>query len=79
MDGMESEIFQYFKSLLIRGFIEIRKHIDDLLILVEILMKGTIYYVFSVYEIYLIDSTMGCFVRPKTVCQEIREPYKLEV
>ncbi len=40
MDGIDSEMFQYFKSLLIRGFFEIRKNIDDLLILIEILMKG---------------------------------------
>lgn len=43
MDGMESEIFSYFKSLLIRGFYEIRKNLDDILSLIEILMKGNLH------------------------------------
>ena len=42
MDGIESEIFEYFKSLLIRGFHEIRKHLEEILILVEIFLKGKI-------------------------------------
>ncbi len=37
---MDSEIFEYFKSLMIRGFVEIRKHLEDILILIEILMQG---------------------------------------
>ena len=40
MDGVDSEMFSYFKSLLIRGFYEIRKNLDDILVLIEILMKG---------------------------------------
>jgi phosphatidylinositol kinase/protein kinase (PI-3 family) len=40
MDGVDSEMFEYFKSLMIKGFIEIRKHLEDILILVEILMQG---------------------------------------
>ena len=40
MDGVDSEIFSYFKSLLIRGFFEIRKKLEELLMLIEILMKG---------------------------------------
>lgn len=40
MDGQDSEIFSYFKSLMIRGFYEIRKNIDDILTLIEIMMQG---------------------------------------
>lgn len=40
MDGLDSEMFVYFKSLMIKAFFEIRKNLDDLLILVEILMQG---------------------------------------
>lgn len=39
-DGVESEMMDYFKSLLIRGFIEIRKHLPDILTLIEVIMKG---------------------------------------
>lgn len=40
MDGLDSEMFQYYKSLMIRGFFELRKHLDDIIVLIEILMKG---------------------------------------
>ena len=40
MDGQDSEIFAYYKSLMIRGFLEIRKHLDEILNLIEILMQG---------------------------------------
>lgn len=63
MDGVDSEIYQYFKSLLIRGFYEIRKNLDDILILIEILMK---------------DSKMPCFPRPKTLFNEIRDRISLK-
>ena len=35
MDGLDSEMFQYFKSLLVRGFIEIRKNLEDILPIIE--------------------------------------------
>lgn len=38
MDGLESEMFTYFKSLLIRGFHEIRKNLDDILSLIDIMI-----------------------------------------
>lgn len=44
MDGVDSEIFSYFKSLLIRGFFEIRKKLEELLMLVEVLMKGMLLF-----------------------------------
>ena len=40
--GGDSEIFDYFKSLLIKGFYEIRKHLEDILVLIEITMKGNL-------------------------------------
>lgn len=40
MGGLESEMFVYFKSLMIKGFHEIRKNLDDIIVLIEIMMKG---------------------------------------
>lgn len=40
MDGPESDKFEYFKSLMVRGFIEIRRNLDDLLSFVTIMSKG---------------------------------------
>ena len=48
---------------MIRGFFEIRKNLDDILVLVEILMK---------------DSRMPCFKKPKTLIAEIRDRISLK-
>lgn len=37
MGGEQSPMFEYFKSLLIRGLFEIRKHMDELIILISIM------------------------------------------
>ncbi len=63
MDGQESEMFHYFKSLLTRGFFELRKHLDDLLVLIEILMK---------------DSRLPCFLRPRILLAEVRDRMSLK-
>lgn len=36
MDGLESHIMHYFKSLIIRGIMELRKHQESLVKIVEI-------------------------------------------
>ena len=48
---------------MIRGFFEIRKNLDDILVLIEILMK---------------DSRMPCFKKPKTLIAEIRDRMSLK-
>ena len=48
---------------MIKGFFEIRKNLDDLLVLIEILMR---------------DSRMPCFKRPKTLLAEIRDRISLK-
>ena len=48
---------------MIRGFFEIRKNLDDILVLIEILMK---------------DSRMPCFKKPKTLLAEIRDRMSLK-
>ena len=39
MGGVDSDLFEYFKSLLTAGLIEIRKHIDELIRFITIMMK----------------------------------------
>lgn len=41
MGGVNSQLFLYFKVLLIRGYIEARKHMDDFLLMVEMVGKGS--------------------------------------
>ncbi len=40
LDGPESNIFHYFKSLIIRGYMEIRKNVDSFVKMVEIMSRG---------------------------------------
>ena len=63
LGGKDSEIFEYFKSLLIKGFLEVRKHLEDILIIIEICMKG---------------SCMPCFVKPDQLFNEIRNRISLK-
>ena len=39
MEGVESDLFEYFKSLLTAGLIEVRKHLDELIRFITIMMK----------------------------------------
>ncbi len=40
MDGENSNIFHYFKSLILRGLIALRSNIDYFVKIVEIMSKG---------------------------------------
>lgn len=39
MGGVESSMFEYFKILLIQGFIAIRKYVDDLCDIIDIMSR----------------------------------------
>jgi hypothetical protein len=43
MDGEESTHFHYFKSLILRGLLELRKHVDIFVKMVEIMSKGNFF------------------------------------
>jgi hypothetical protein len=47
MDGPDSEMFLYFKALLIKGLYELRIHAESLLMLVEMMFKGSRFSCFS--------------------------------
>lgn len=55
MDGVDSDLFEYFKSLLTAGLLEVRKNMDDLVRFITIMMK---------------DSVMPCFKSPNTIVSE---------
>ena len=40
MGGVDSELYDYFRSLLIKGFIEIRKNLEDIITIIDIVIKG---------------------------------------
>ena len=41
MGGPQGEMFTYFKSLLTKAFFEVRKHIDDLIGIIEVMFTGS--------------------------------------
>ena len=47
MDGPDSEMFLYFKALLIKGIYELRAHAESLIMLIEIMSKGSMFTCFS--------------------------------
>ena len=60
MDGLDSSVFQYFKALLIRGFIEARKHAEKIACLVDMMLEG---------------SVLPCFARGEAAAIELRERF----
>lgn len=71
MDGLDSDKFENFKSLINAGLAEIKKHIDELESLITILAKGKL-----ALQLITLDSKMPCFLRPETLMTEIRERLK---
>jgi hypothetical protein len=58
MGGPESQMFEYFKSLLEKAFYEVRKHLDDIISMIEIMFK---------------DSQFPCFKGGNLIFDEIRK------
>ena len=55
MDGVDSDLFEYFKSLITAGLLEVRKNMDDIARFITIMMK---------------ESVMPCFKNPETIVSE---------
>jgi hypothetical protein len=51
LDGKQSDLFRYFKNLIVRGFFEIRKHVDSLIYLIKLMMKESDLPCFSEFDI----------------------------
>lgn len=41
MDGDGSENFDYFRELIIKGFLEVRKHADRIFLIVEMMLSAS--------------------------------------
>jgi phosphatidylinositol kinase/protein kinase (PI-3 family) len=41
LDGPESNIFHYFRSLILRGLMELRKHVDSFVKIIDIMSRGS--------------------------------------
>jgi len=62
MGGLQSDMFNYFKLLCIRGFLELRKHWERIVILAEMMLPGV---------------KMGCFAGRDVAIKELKERFQL--
>ena len=51
MGGLDSDMYKYFRILMLKGFMASRKHMDKFTQIVEIMQTGTCIY--SVHVIYM--------------------------
>lgn len=63
MEGEGSDSFNYFKVLVIRGYLEARQHAEKILLLVEIMMQG---------------SNMPCFLGGPVCLNALRDRFMLQ-
>ena len=62
MDGVDSDLFEYFKSLITAGLLEVRKNMDDIIRFITIMMKA---------------SVMPCFKNPESIVSELEARMKV--
>ena len=58
MGGTDSQMFEYFKSLLTKAFFTVRKHLPDIILMIEIMFK---------------DSLFPCFKGGRAIFEEIEK------
>jgi phosphatidylinositol 4-kinase len=56
LGGRESETFGYFKILLAQGFMELRKYVDSIIYLLEIMMEESDLPCFQEFDIKVFRS-----------------------
>ncbi|KEP62639.1 UNVERIFIED_CONTAM: phosphatidylinositol 3- and 4-kinase [Hammondia hammondi] len=72
MDGETSDNYEYFRTLIIRGFLEARKHADRIILLVEMMLSATKMPCFSGGQQYTLDALRERFMigLPEDTCIE---------
>ena len=63
MGGLGSDMFEYFKILMLRGLIAARKHMDKIVSLVEIMQTGS--------SCSLLPHVFGCIILSEQVDKDI--------
>ena len=51
MGGRDSEMWTYFKVLLWKGFLELRKYVNDIVYLIEIMREGSDLPCFKAFDL----------------------------
>lgn len=56
LGGKQSETFSYFKILLVQGFMELRKHVDSIVYIIEIMMEDSDLPCFQEFDLKIFRS-----------------------
>ena len=64
MGGQRSQALRRFKSLMIKGFMALRKHAEQIISLVEMTMMS--------------NKNLACFSRGRVVVEDLRERFKMD-
>lgn len=67
MDGINSQLFAYFKILLMSGFSVLKKHVDDFCTLMEIMMINTDLPCFQKFSLPIFKDRFGIRLTDKDV------------
>jgi len=62
MGGEQTDMFHYFRLMFIRGFLEVRKHYEKIVLLVDMLLPG---------------QKMGCLARREATVRELKDRFQL--
>ena len=65
MGGLDSDMFEYFKILILQGLVAARKHSDRLVILIEILITS--------------PSMASCFSNTASILRSLRERFHMNM
>lgn len=77
MDGEKSDNYEYFRRLIVSGFLEARKHSEEIILFVELMMPGYFYITYEdetkiIIIIYIIIIaiiiSVIIFIFPSVIC-----------
>lgn len=54
MDGLQSDMFNYFKILMLKGFLAARKHMEKFVQIVEIMQTGNFFVLFVFFFVFTV-------------------------
>lgn len=55
MGGVGSDMYEYYKILILQGLVSARKHMDKIIPIVEIMQAGKTHHQFHIFIIFTIE------------------------
>ena len=84
MGGVQSDMYNYFKLLMLKGFMAARKHMDRFIQIVEIMQTGMhntyLLYFLHCYELAIsTGSQLPCFGHGPSTVQQLRGRFHMSL